>query len=125
MKFKRVRRFIEEDLKIYLLARGKKPFAQQIRETWHLYRMYHYPPYHYLKHGLFESSFDGESESFVPPELIVRVMDSLNPQDALPKIEDKAWLTEILSAAHIRVVPTLAILSTSIWLGVALLTDFS
>jgi len=94
----------------YLSAGPKKPFSAQLREALRLYRLYRYPPYHYVKHGLFLKSCKANVEEYIPPELIMRYRDSCNPPEAHDLVRDKLRFERILSEAGLPVVSTLALI---------------
>jgi len=109
----RTRRFLQEDFSVYLRARGKKEFWLQLQELTELYRLYHYPPYQYFKHGLYLESFDGNFRDFLPPEWIHRFRDSINPKEYWPAVMDKQKFTDIMSKAGVVVPTNLAYISRS------------
>jgi glutathione synthase/RimK-type ligase-like ATP-grasp enzyme len=109
----RARRFVHEDFAIYLRARGKKGFYLQLQELVKLYRLYHYPPYHYFKHGLYLESFGGDLRRFLPPEWIHRFRNSVNPKQYWSLVVDKQHFTEKMTKAGFAVPPNLAHISRS------------
>lgn len=74
-----------------------------------LARCYRYPPYHYFKHHLYLQAFDGDPCDFVPPVLMRRFIDGINPESARTRVFDKTRFAEILAAAGLPGVPTLAV----------------
>jgi glutathione synthase/RimK-type ligase-like ATP-grasp enzyme len=109
----RTRRFLQEDFSVYLRARGKKGFWLQLQELTELYRLYHYPPYQYFKHGLYLESFDGNFRNFLPPEWIHRFRNSINPKQYRLAVIDKKKFTDKMSKSGFVVPQNLAYISRS------------
>lgn len=104
----RLARFLDEDFKHYLKARGKKNVVAQALEVLELFWEYRFPPYQYFKHDLYLKSFKGEVKKFMPPELIHRFRDSVNPSEYHRWAIDKSAFFRKMCEARIPVVPTIA-----------------
>jgi hypothetical protein len=104
---RRIRRFLTEETAIYLEKRGKKSILQQIKELKALKKYYGYVPYQYVKHCLYLKSFDGDIFDYMPPEIVHRYRDKINPEQYRDNVIDKKKFSEIMiqnnlpSVAHL------------------------
>jgi len=105
---KRIRRFTVEDFVFYIRAPDKKGLRQQLRELRYLYQCYGFPPYQYITHALYLREFQGDIGCFLPPELLHRFRDSLNPQQCWGNALDKQKFADLMMRANLPVVKVLA-----------------
>lgn len=96
-----VTEFISENTVPYLRARGKKGFVTQFRELWDLYRRYDFIPYQYLKDQVFLKT-RRDHWAFLPPLLVKRIQQELNPPDAMHLAVNKAHFHRRLVEQGIR-----------------------
>jgi hypothetical protein len=89
-------KFLSEESSIYLERTDKKPLRQQMAELLALKRYYGYVPYQYIKHGLYLKSRDGDIFDFIPPEIVHRFRDGINPKYARQKVIDKKKFSQIM-----------------------------
>jgi hypothetical protein len=109
LKFlKRIRRFTVEDFVFYMRAPDKKGLGQQWRDLKYLYRCYGIPPYQYITHALYLQEFQGDIGCFLPPELLRRFRDSLNPRQCWVNAVDKQKFVALMMRANLPVVKVLA-----------------
>jgi Sugar-transfer associated ATP-grasp len=88
--------FLSEELKPYLRSGPKKPLHIQLVEMLRLYRTYRYPPYQYIKHGLYKVGAPDDYLDFVPQRLVTQFMKRVNPQESLKLVEDKVVFRDIM-----------------------------
>jgi hypothetical protein len=100
-KIMKVKRFLNEEIGIYFAENDKKPFSQQIKELNLLHKYYGYPPYHYIKHCLYLKSFSGDIFDYVPPEVVHRYRDSINPRVACGNVIDKKKFSQVMIRNHL------------------------
>lgn len=100
------------EARAYLKSDGRKPLRVQWREGADLWRKYGCFPYHYLKHRLYQQESPPEVGSFMPPNLIRRFRDRLNPEAAREMTLNKVLYTRIMQEAGLPVVPVLAVLES-------------
>jgi Sugar-transfer associated ATP-grasp len=93
----RIVRFLNEEIVIYLEKTDKKPLSQQIKELRALKKYYGYIPYQYAKHCLYLKSFDGDIFDYIPPEIVARYRDSLNPRDACDTVINKKKFGRVMT----------------------------
>jgi Sugar-transfer associated ATP-grasp len=92
----RIIRFLNEEIVIYLDKADKKPLGQQIKELRALKKYYGYIPYQYAKHCLYLKSFDGDIFDYIPPEIVARYRDSMNPRDACGTVINKKKFSQVM-----------------------------
>ncbi len=91
--------FYHQEMKPYFRNRPKKPLHVQIGEIFRLGRKYRYAPYQYLKCGLYLASARGiDVTDYLPPHLIRKVQERLNPREARPVVKDKVLFRRRLEA---------------------------
>jgi hypothetical protein len=100
-------RFSTDEIVTYVQKKGKKPVRQQIEELAALKRYYGYPPYQYIKHCLYLESFDGDIFDFIPPEIVHRYRDKMNPEHARRFVIDKKAFSEVMAESNLPVVTNL------------------
>lgn len=104
----KVTRFLREEIGFYFQDHEKKPLPRQLREMVALGSYYRFVPYQYVKHGLYRRSFDGDVLDFIPPTLLVRLQEDLNPEDAIDMVVDKMRFTNLMREAGLPVAEILA-----------------
>jgi hypothetical protein len=77
-KSAKLKKYYMEELVPYFGASNKKPLLTQVNEVASLYRKYHFPPYQYVKSGLYKKSAPKDILSFIPPKIIGCLQDKLN-----------------------------------------------
>lgn len=100
-------RFVKAEVAPYLREPRKKPLGSQLRELRALWGRYHYPPYHYFKHRLYQGGRAEDCIDYFPPALIQRFQESANPRAALRMVYDKLESNRILEAKGLRCIETL------------------
>ena len=93
----RIIRFLNEEIVIYLEKTDKKPLSQQIKELQALKKYYGYIPYQYVKHCLYLKSFDGDIFDYIPPEIVHRYRDRINPPDACGTVINKKKFSQVMT----------------------------
>jgi hypothetical protein len=89
--------FYHQEMRPYLRNGPKKPFHVQATEIARLFAEYRYPPYQYVKSGLYLDSARGvDVIDYLPPRLIRKVQERLNPVDARFMADDKAVFRRIM-----------------------------
>lgn len=104
---RRVHRILSEELPVYFRARDRKPLMTQAADMLHLWRLYRYIPYQYVKHGLFRRAFGAEIARYLPPELLHRTREAANAGGDRNLIQDKLAFEERLALAGIPSARTL------------------
>jgi hypothetical protein len=99
----RIMGFLQEEIRIYLRNAHKKPIRQQIKEISALKKYYKYIPYHYIKHCMYLKSFEGDIFNYIPPEIVHRYRDNMNPKDARDSVIDKKKFSRIMMGNHVPV----------------------
>lgn len=100
-------RFLKAEVAPYLRTPRKKPLGSQLGELRALWGRYHYPPYHYFKHRLYEQGRTERLIDYFPPALIQRFQESANPRTALRMLYDKLESNRILAGRGLRCIETL------------------
>lgn len=106
----RIRKFLLEEGRVYLTTPEKKPVLKQFVEMIQLKKRYRFLPYQYIKHGLYRQSFNGNIHDFLPPELIHRYRDTINPTSDWHKVIDKKSFAQAMHKAGVPAVANLAII---------------
>jgi hypothetical protein len=106
----RIRQYVHDHVLLYLSrpSSEKKPLARQLSEMARLFRRYRHVPHHYLTHELYRLDLDVDVDCFVPPPLLRRLIDRINPLEATPKVEDKRLFASLMYDANLPHVPVLA-----------------
>lgn len=104
----RLARFLREDFPVYLRDSKKKGLSCQLSDVLALYRAYRFPPYQYIKHGLYLDEFRGDVQRFMPPELVHRFRDSVNPSAHRKWVTNKSAFGLKMKDCHLPVVETIA-----------------
>ncbi|NRG16351.1 hypothetical protein HPQ64_01455 [Rhizobiales bacterium] len=104
---RRVYRMLSEELPVYFRAGDRKPVLRQAADMLHLWRLYRYIPYQYVKHGLFRRTFGAEIARYLPPELLHRTREAANAGGERTLIQDKLAFEERLARAGIPSTRTL------------------
>ncbi len=99
----KLREIHAEEIRPYLAARDRKPLARQLREASGLFWRYRYPPYQYLKAGLYLKSAPEPIDAYMPPRLIRYLQERMNPADARPLAKDKQLFRQRMEAAGLPV----------------------
>lgn len=108
MRFRsKVRSVLHEVLPAYRAARHRKPLLQQVGELIRLGLKYRFVPYHYYLYGHYEPGHPHDYLDFVPPRLIMRHRDAINPATYTCLTRDKWFFDKAMTAAGLPVVPTL------------------
>ncbi len=107
------RLLLADDLRAYLSSgqAERKPLGLQAREAFRLLRYFRYPPYQYLKHGLYLRSSQEEVLDFLPPRPLRAYVEQINPREVVDQVHDKQRFCELMQAAGFPSVPMLASLS--------------
>lgn len=95
----KLREFHVEEIRPYLAARDRKPLVTQFREIAALYRRYRYPPYQYLRAGLYLQTAPDSIETFMPSKLLFSLRENLNPAEARMLAKDKLLFRQRMEAA--------------------------
>jgi Sugar-transfer associated ATP-grasp len=95
----------------YRQSPQRKPVHRQVDEVARLWRAYRFPPYQYLKHGLFERDVRGDVAAFMPIEWFHRFRDERNTPDAARAVIDKAEFGRRMEAAGLPVVRELFVVA--------------
>lgn len=99
MWFQKNVNFYKQEMRPYFRNAPKKPFHVQAAEIARLFVAYRYAPYQYLKCGLYLDSARGvDVVDYLPPWLIRKVQERLNPQEARSMVLDKAAFRRIMVA---------------------------
>ena len=104
------------EAKAYLRSDRRKPLSLQIREGARLWREYGHFPYQYFKHRLYRQECRQDITSYVPPLLLRRYRDRLNPEPAREMTLNKLLYTQRMQGAGLPVVPILATIGTEGWI---------
>ncbi|MXN66618.1 hypothetical protein GR183_17005 [Stappia sp. GBMRC 2046] len=96
---RRVYRILSEEFPVYFRTGDRKPLMTQVADILHLWRLYRYIPYQYVKHGLFRRSFGAEIARYLPPELLHRTREAANAGGDRTLIQDKLAFEERLALA--------------------------
>lgn len=104
---RRVYRMLSEELPVYFRAGDRKPVLRQAADMLHLWRLYRYIPYQYVKHGLFRQTCGTEIARYLPPELLHRTREAANAGGERRLIQDKLAFEERLARAGIPSARTL------------------
>ena len=108
----RIQRVLRDYAPLYLKRKGKKPLTVQAREMLALYRAYNYLPYHYLKHSMYLRSFSADPLDFLPPEIVDRYSDDLNPRKSWDLVHDKKRFFQLMKAGDFPIIPNLFSISS-------------
>lgn len=103
----RTLRFLSEEGRVYFRNHNKKTISKQLREVSELYRWYGFIPYQYFKHQLYDSEFHGDVKNFIPPELVHRYRNKINPREHWADVVNKTKFSAIMRAAGLPVVQDL------------------
>jgi len=101
---RRLKTFLGAEVRPYFRARGKKPIRQQLAEMSSLYRLYRFLPYQYVKHGLYLRDFSGNFRDYIPPILLQRYCDKINPSSRAGTVVDKQKFARIMRQRGLPVV---------------------
>jgi len=99
MALSRVLTFLKEETYNYVQSSEKKSVFRQCSEAYRLAQIYRFPPYQYFKHSLYLKSANSDVSAFVPPVLLKRVCDGLNPAEARYRADDKAVFCRLMQEA--------------------------
>lgn len=105
--FDRTLRFLSEEGRVYFRARNKKAVSKQLHEIRELYRWYGFVPYQYFKHQLYDKEFSGDVKDFLPPELVHRYRNKVNPRECWVNVVNKSKFSSVMRAAGLPVVQDL------------------
>jgi Sugar-transfer associated ATP-grasp len=94
--FSVVSNFISEEFNIYIFAKNKKAYHIQLKEIFNLLLAYRYPPYQYIRHGLFKIDAPENYIDFLPPRLIQQFVAKVNPNEYEDMVENKSKFRNIL-----------------------------
>lgn len=104
-----VKRFLQEDVKNYLVVGGKKPLLDQMREFADLWKRYDSFPYHYLKNDLFLREIGDSYRDYFPSVFADDFVMDVNPPACRDWLEDKFEFDARMRQAGLPMVPTLAL----------------
>ncbi|HEV7250038.1 MAG TPA: sugar-transfer associated ATP-grasp domain-containing protein [Shinella sp.] len=105
--YRRFKRMLTEDFRVYLGARDKKPLPRQVFEIYRLHKLYGYLPYQYLKHSLYLKKYGKEIYRYLPTELLHVTRDRVNSTADLALVDDKLLFEERIRAAGLKTTNTL------------------
>jgi Sugar-transfer associated ATP-grasp len=88
--------FFSEELKPYLRSKDKKPFLRQLSEMVHMGFAQRYLPYQYIKHGLYKTDAPENYLDYLPPRLLVKVVERVNSEEHADRTRNKARFRTIL-----------------------------
>ena len=98
VRFHKAVDFYQQEVRPYFRNAPKKSFLSQAAELAWLAFEYRYPPYQYLKCGLYLASARGvDVRDYLPPHLIKKVQNRLNPAFVRHMANDKIVFRRILS----------------------------
>ena len=103
----RILRVLRDHALLYLKRKGKKALIVQAREMLALYRAYKYLPYHYLKHSMYLRSFSADPLDYLPPEIVHRYRDDVNPRESRNLVRDKKRFFQLMKAKDFPIIPNL------------------
>lgn len=94
--FKVARNFLSEELEAYRYSKNKKPYFTQLREIFNLLLTYRYPPYQYIRHGLYKTDAPENYLDYIPPRLMQKFVAKVNPEAYEDLVENKFKFRMIL-----------------------------